>query len=57
MKFSLSGKKFQDSYKDITVSFPDGYTDTIILRKHYFNDEQKRNSEARGFIQLIIHML
>ena len=57
MKFSLSGKRFQDSYKDITVSFPDGYADKIILRKHYFNEEEKINSGANGLIQLIVHEL
>lgn len=57
MKFSLYGKRLKDLSKDITVSFPDGYTDTIILKKHYFNEKQKKNSRARGLIQLIIHKI
>ena len=55
MRFSLSEKRLENSFKDIKVTFPDGYTDTIILKKHYFNEEHKRNSGARGFIQLIIY--
>jgi len=48
MKFSLSERTSEDSYRDITVTFPDGYTDKIILRKHFVNEEQRMNSEMEG---------
>merc|ERR1712083_755798 len=41
MRFFLSERRLEDSYKDITVIFPDGYTDKIILERHFFNEEQR----------------
>ena len=43
MKFTLVKDRVQDSTPNIEVTFPDGYTDRLILQKHYFNEEDKKN--------------
>ena len=48
MKFSLSTKRSKDSSADISVTFSDGYTDTIILGKHYFNEQDRTASRTTG---------
>ena len=50
MRFFLYERRLEDSYKDITVIFPDGYTDKIILEKHFFNEEQRMNAEIKGML-------
>ena len=43
MKFFLldEGVRTQDSIPNVLVTFPDGYTDRLILSKHYFNEEDR----------------
>ena len=42
MKFNLLKDRFEDSTPNIEITFPDGYTDRLILEKHYFNEEDKK---------------
>ena len=42
MKFTLLKERFEDSTPNIEITFPDGYTDRLILEKHYFNEEDKK---------------
>ena len=42
MKFTRLMDRFHDSTPNIEVTFPDGYTDRLILQKHYFNEEDKK---------------
>ena len=39
MKFSLIEKVSRSSDPKVVVTFPDGYSDTMVLQKHYFNDK------------------
>ena len=43
MKFFLldEGVRTQDSIPNVLVTFPDGYTDRLVLSKHYFNEEDR----------------
>ena len=41
MKFSLLEERSPDSSPAILVTFLDGYTDRLILHKHYFNDDDR----------------
>ena len=41
MKFSVLNERSSESFPNIMVTFPDGYTDRLVLRKHYFNDEDR----------------
>ena len=43
MKLTLLKDRFEDSTPNIEITFPDGYTDRLILQKHYFNEEDKKN--------------
>ena len=44
MKFSALNERSSDPFPNIMVTFPDGYTDRLVLRKHYFNDEGRMDS-------------
>ena len=47
MKFSLIGKVSRNSNPKIVVTFPDGYSDTIVLQKHKFDGKFKeQNGDA-----------
>ena len=39
MKFSLIGKASRNSNPKVAVTFPDGYSDIMILQKHNFNNK------------------
>ena len=41
MKFFLLDARSEDSPPNIMVTFPDGYTDRLVLGKHYFNEEDR----------------
>ena len=56
--FSISGMKFflldegirtQDSIPNVMVTFPDGYTDRLVLSKHYFNEEDRIHDDDLFF--------
>ena len=42
MKLTLLKDRFEGSTPNIEITFPDGYTDRLILQKHYFNEEDKK---------------
>ena len=45
MKLVLLKDKRNNSPPGIIVTFPDGYTDTLVLKKHYFNEEDRITAE------------
>ena len=40
-KFEISEERTLDGAPSVVVTFPDGYTDTILLSRHYANDEDR----------------
>ena len=40
-KFEISGERSLDEGPSVVVTFPDGYTDTLFLSRHYSNDEDR----------------
>ena len=40
-KFEVSEERTLDGAPSVVVTFPDGYTDTIRLSRHYANDEDR----------------
>ena len=40
-KFEISEERTLDGAPSVVVTFPDGYTDTIRLSRHYANDEDR----------------
>ena len=46
--FTLNADRSLDGIPSVTVTFPDGYTDNLILDRHYSNqdDELMRSEEA-----------
>ena len=45
MEFSVFRKQSENLAPSILVKFPDGYTDRLILWKHYFNEEDRMTNE------------
>jgi len=47
-KFEISEERTLDEAPSVVVTFPDGYTDTILLSRHYANDEDRlaRNDDC-----------
>ena len=45
MSFHSLDERTEDSSPKIRVTFPDGYIDNLVLWKHYFNDEDRKNSD------------
>ena len=45
MEFSFIEKQSNNLLPSISVKFPDGYTDRLILWKHYFNEEDRMKNE------------
>ena len=41
MTFSLVEERSKHSPPNVLVTFPDGYTDRLVLRKHYFNEKDR----------------
>ena len=41
MTFSLLEERSKDSSPNVLVTFPDGYTDRLVLKKHYFNEKDR----------------
>ena len=41
MEFSVIDEETEDLSPSILVTFPDGYKDKIVLRKHFFNEEDR----------------
>ena len=39
--FSMVGRRVKDSSQLVNVTFPDGYTDTMVLWNHKSNNEGK----------------
>ena len=52
--FTLNADKSFDGSPSITVTFPDGYTDTLILNKHINNEEDRsdQNEDCNSIGQL-----
>ena len=48
MKFSLIGKVSRGSNPKVAVTFPDGYSDIMVLQKHNFNDKFERQFEEQN---------
>ena len=46
MTFSLLEERSKDSSPNVLVTFPDGYTDRLVLRKHYFNEKDRMEDES-----------
>ena len=46
MTFSLIEERSKDSPPNVLVTFPDGYTDRLVLRKHYFNEKDRMTDES-----------
>ena len=46
MQFSLLDDQSRDTSPSIMVTFPDGYSDKIILRKHNHNEKDKNENEC-----------
>ena len=46
MRFSLLEEMSKDSSPNVLVTFPDGYTDTLVLRKHFFNEIDRMEDES-----------
>ena len=42
-KFSLIDEDSSNDIPSIVVTFPDGHADRLMLRKHYFNEEDRMN--------------
>ena len=40
-KFEISEERSLDGAPSVVVTFPDGYTDTLFLNRHYANDEDR----------------
>ena len=53
------GKCVASNAKDFTpgiiVTFPDGYTDTLVLEKHYFNQEDRMTGIIWDFVFIFTH--
>jgi len=47
-KFEISEERTLDGAPSVVVTFPDGYTDTVLLSRHYANDEDRlaRNDDC-----------
>ena len=45
MEFSVIKKQSEHFAPSIFVRFPDGYTDRLILWKHYYNEEDRMTNE------------
>ena len=43
--FTLNAERSIDGSPSVTVSFPDGYQDTLILNKFYTNEEERMEGE------------
>ena len=46
MKFSFDKDRSSGSIPSVTVSFQDGFTDTLKLRQYFTNDNEKSDFEA-----------
>ena len=46
MRFSLLEERSKDSSPNVLVTFPDGYTDRLVLRKHFFNEKDRMEDES-----------
>ena len=46
MTFSLLEERSKDSSPNVLVTFPDGYTDRLVLSKHYFNEKDRMGDES-----------
>ena len=57
MRFSVIEKRSKVSSPSINVTFSDGYMDTIVLWKHYSNEEQKRSTESDRDCNYLGHLL
>ena len=57
MGFSVIEKRSKVSSPTINVTFSDGYTDTIVLWKHYSNKEHKRSIENDKDCNYLGHLL
>ena len=57
MGFSVIEKRSKVSAPTINVTFSDGYTDEIVLWKHYSNKEQKRSIENDKDCNYLGHLL
>ena len=44
-KFSLIDEDSSNDIPSIVVTFPDGHADRLMLRKHYFNEEDRMASK------------
>ena len=52
MQFSLLDDQSRDSSPSIMVTFPDGYSDKIILRKHNHNEKNMNENECSYYVHL-----
>ena len=48
MKFSLIGKVSRNSNPKVAVTFPDGYSDIMVLQKHKFDGKFKNQFEEQN---------
>ena len=48
MKFSLIEKVPRSSDPKVVVTFPDGYSDTMVLKRHNFNDKIENQFEEQN---------
>ena len=46
MRLSLLEERSKDSSPNVLVTFPDGYTDRLVLRKHFFNEKDRMEDES-----------